>query len=580
VALGYAGTLAANTTLRLVPARRTWLASADGLNASARETLDNAGTDPSGNGPFAAVAEAPGGQPRRLALAADHALWCILENAGTFSLARFDGTTFAEMSLGASAASLSALLAHGRRLFVASGDGLFVADLFPSGDYVFEAVAVVPEAVRALWIGDGQLFCAGDDGLAVLDLDADLALVERRLPGVSLRAGAGERSRLYVATERSLLLLDGERSFRYEGGALSEDRADWVAIEPSEAATATSPLPPVNTITTTPDGTLWLGTERGLAAHAVIGETTTILQAFSDTVAGSVHELVVDERGMLWIASAGGLFRYDGRDLAQYRSEGRWSSLGRADTVYPDATSAAPRGHFRFDVADDRWEQFTPAAARFEAVELPSRAEPGQAVFALLFSPSVRAELGSFDGDTFTPTTSVSDEDLRLRVKPEQTRIVAGGLPALGPVSAAVATVWRYLELEPSDLEPPPGRPWWSCEGRLFTPPAAAAPWPGHFREPASPWHIDGHWDGIVLPPPVPDTDGAIFAYPPSARVWMDYAPAPRVGVRIRLFRRSPDAAIEPMIVDRVLELARRARAAGVRLELAVEGTVVKEAEP
>jgi len=54
----------------------------------------------------------------------------------------------------------------------------------------------------------------------------------------------------------------------------------------------------------------------------------------------------------------------------------------------------------------------------------------------------------------------------------------------------------------------------------------------------------------------------------------------PAVGVRIRLFRSDPSAAMDPALIERVWTLLQRARPAGVPLQLAVEGEIVKETKP
>jgi hypothetical protein len=56
----------------------------------------------------------------------------------------------------------------------------------------------------------------------------------------------------------------------------------------------------------------------------------------------------------------------------------------------------------------------------------------------------------------------------------------------------------------------------------------------------------------------------------------MEYPVSPVVGVRVRLFRRMPDQAVAPALIDRVWQLLARAKAAGVPLQLALEGAVVK----
>ena len=67
-----------------------------------------------------------------------------------------------------------------------------------------------------------------------------------------------------------------------------------------------------------------------------------------------------------------------------------------------------------------------------------------------------------------------------------------------------------------------------------------------------------------------------MFAYPPSARVWMEYLVDPVIGVRVRIFKRAPDEAVDPALIERVWQLLKRAKAAGVPLQLALEGAVIK----
>jgi hypothetical protein len=562
VALAYLGTLAQGQTLRLSPARCSWLVLADALQVSPEETATNAAQDPSANGPWTAVSNPPTGQVRSAARALDNTLWLALEDGATWSLHRYDGAQFDAVTQGAPAGPYLSLRAHGAGVYLGAQQGLFRCPLFPEANQPFalSAVTGVPEALQALTeLPDGRLACAGGNGLA--RLKPDDTLDDRLLAGVGLRAVHADRDQLYLATAQALLLWDHERWFRYEGAQLSEGAADWAALDAGEVAAAVSPLPVVNVIAVTPDGSVWLGTARGLARYYVYADRTTLLEAFPDLGSGEIRALTVDERGMLWVAGDDGLFRYDGRNLAQYDfAQTRWVYLGQADTVYPDDISSAARGHWRFDGAQDRWERFDAGAERFTTFPLSKRAGNSAAARALLVTDSLRAELGQFDGNEFSNPQPVASNQFALRIKPDETRIVDGGPPAL----PSGAGTWRYLQLEPANLTPPSGRPWWSREGRLFLPPQWQAPWPGHFRNQASAWHADGHFDD------------AVFVYPPSARLWMEYPVSPVVGVRVRLFRRMPDQAVAPALIDRVWQLLARAKAAGVPLQLALEGAVVK----
>jgi len=374
----------------------------------------------------------------------------------------------------------------------------------------------------------------------------------------------GRREQLYVATAEALLLRDGNAWFRYEGLALSENQPDWLAIEPGDIATAQSPLPTVRMIASTDDGSLWLATDQGLARYYARQGRSTILEAYPDLGTGAVNAVHTDDRGMLWVSSTDGLFRFDGRDLAQYDfAQNLWTNLGLAEAVYPDELTETLRGHWRWDRDQVRWEHYDSRLSRFAEYALDQRSANDAGPEAVLFTTSVRADLGTFDGTKFTGSEDVVPDRLVMRLKPNEDRIVAGGLPAV-PVYRAGAQ-WRYLQLEPEPLAvPAAGRPWWSREGRLFPEPQQTGPFPGHFRTKADPWNADGRFDESV------------FVYPPSALLWMAYPSTPEVGVRIRLFKSSPEQSIDPALVERVWALLVRAKAAGVPLELAVEGSTVK----
>jgi hypothetical protein len=286
-----------------------------------------------------------------------------------------------------------------------------------------------------------------------------------------------------------------------------------------------------------------------------------------------VHSLQVDERGMLWIGAEEGLLRHDGRDLAQYDIDAHvWQPLGQADTAYPDAVTAEHRGQWRYSRDNSRWERYQAGQKRFTGQVLPPRHLSDKPVVGVLFTDSVRADLGSFNGHRFTVQSSVDLALLKVRVKPEQSRIVAGGLPALPRPQAD--SWWRYVQQEPEAIKAPDARPWWSTEGRLFPPPQARPPWPGHFR--TNKGMSTGYFDDDAHSfKPDLSNEAAVFIYPPSARVWMDWPAAPCIGVQVRLFQRGGQA-IDPAITDRVWAGLQRAKAAGVPVALLVEGVVIQ----
>lgn len=561
VGLFYRGTVAPGTTLRLTPCRRTFVVSDDLLLASVPETLASAEADPAGNGPFTTVAAVPPGRVRAAVETLDHCVWLNVEDAGDWSLVRL-GPSGATTVAGTPAGPFNALLPFGDMMLLAAEQGLFAVPIFAAAPAAV-AVSGLTAPVRDLCAHPGgDVACAGDGGLHLLD--GGLAVREQLLPGVPLAAVAARDGSLYVATVQALLLRNEGRWFRYEGAGLSEDLRDWEPFDPAAAASQTSPLPPVGRITIDGRGSLWLGTAAGLARYYARSGRTTLLEAYPDLVSSVVHAFTEDDRGMLWIAGEQGLFRADGERIAVYDfAASQWIWLGRLDSIYPDEVSEEERGHFRYDRAHGRWERFDPVRRGFSTASLAARAPASDASRAVVVADSVRAELGQLDHGTFSPAQPVAAEQLLVRVKPDETVIVNGGFPAL-PRAPDGDRRWRYLQLEPDGFIPPPARPFWSREGRLFLPPQHPAPFPGHFRQASDAFTSDGRFDE------------AVFSYPPSAELWMEEPAAPRIGTRVRLFKKSPDQVIDPALPGRVWSLLARTKAAGVPLELCVEGAIVK----
>jgi hypothetical protein len=69
----------------------------------------------------------------------------------------------------------------------------------------------------------------------------------------------------------------------------------------------------------------------------------------------------------------------------------------------------------------------------------------------------------------------------------------------------------------------------------------------------------------------------ALFAFPPAARIGLEWAGRRRLSVLVRLRRRTAGEAIDPEVLDRVWDGLRQVRPAAVRVALAVEETVVRK---
>jgi hypothetical protein len=272
-----------------------------------------------------------------------------------------------------------------------------------------------------------------------------------------------------------------------------------------------------------------------------------------------VHDIREDERGTVWFCTDRGLFRFDGRDWSHYGGPRTgWVPLGRADSCY-EGLEPQPRGAWRFSRSAGVWERF--AGRRAQPAKLKLRTSKEAAVRCVAWTDHVAGEL---DGKP------VDAEKFVVRLKPDEGRIVTGGLPAL-PRLPVGKSVWRYLALEPTPLTEPAERPAWTCEGRLIPAgpkghDAPDPPEPGRFAATDAP-------DGLAA---ASRFDEALFAFPLAAKVSFEWSPSELLSVLVRLKRRSSDDPADPIVLDRVWQAIEQVRPAGVRARLAVEETIVR----
>ena len=578
VGVAYAGTLAPGQALRLLPGRRQWLLRGAALLASGAETPANAARDPSANGPFAAAATLAAGRAGAVCGAPDGSLWLIQRTQVTQRVQRFDGSSLQAVETDAPTGPFNTLLVQGDAAWLGTDAGLFRCPLWPAdGVLRWQAVTGVMGAVRVLAAAPAEgLYAAGAQGLWQVAADASVAA--HRHATLDLFGYATDGAREWLATERALFVAHQGQVWRYDPsgpsgtGGTSETTPDWVEA-PAPDNTQTSPLPGIRCMALGRDGSLWLGGPGGLARWFAGDDGVTRLAAFADVFVNAVRQLALDDRGMLWIAGDDGLFRFDGRDLAQHDfANARWRTLGDAERIFPEELRAEPRGFWRFDRATSRWQRFDKQARRFADSLLSPRAAPSEAIAGLAMRPALRAELGTLAGGVFTATADVPAADLRLRLKPDETRVVDGAMPYLpdstDSTDSTDSATWRYLQMAAASVAPA-GRPWWSTEGQLFPPPPTrGAPVPGHWRDDAS-FLADAQHEGQF--------DQVTYSYPPSARLWVVQPGTPALGIRVRLFAADPDKPVDPALAERVWQLIARARPAGVPLQLMGEGSVLKE---
>lgn len=573
LAIAYDGDLAADRALRIRPAFHSWLAGDAGLRQATSAPAGPLAADPTAPGPWAPVAGAPAGAPGPLLQTADRSLWLATTGEAGSSLHRFDGTVWTEALAGLP--EVRCFAPDGDDLLIGTATGLLRLPLHPAEGDPFAptpdpATLAGPGVNALLRAEDGVWYAGTDEGLARIEAGDTLVPFV-----VDAGAGTGSAVRglhqdrtgtLHLAGELGLLRFQPALGhwYWYRGEERSDQFPDWEPFQPAEAEPERNfPLaervflPPARRVHRGPDASLWIGTDRGIArylARPVRGLTyTTLLEAFPDLCDAPVHDIREDERGSMWFATDRGLFRFDGRDWWQVQED----ALVRVPApVEREARQA------RFNRALDRWELFTTASGSWTAFAGAPRGNDEAPVRAITWSDAAASELGSWDGSTFTPDPEGAPEPLRMRYKPEETRIVEGGIPAV-PRLPPGSSEWRYLALEPEVPPQPASTPAWTIEGRLLPPPPDRAP------------VLEGRYSGAA-PMDLSGFDDAAFAYNPAARVWFGWEPRHPLSILVRLGLTSAGERIDPAILDRVWQGIQQVRPAGVRALLAVGEETVR----
>ncbi|WP_020408671.1 hypothetical protein [Hahella ganghwensis] len=569
IGIAYNNSLPAGQSLRLTPCRRSWICTVDGLHQSPYVSAQIKSKDPSANGPWELSTDTPVIAFDSLIRTLCGSLWM----AGAQQLWRYDGSAFSRIMETESFTDIHCLFEFNKRLYIGCEDGLFTTDLYPNdGTYTRNAIAElvntpvyqITQSGEEFWlateIGPCRMMIASDQTISV-----ETALVE--VPTYSLLFREQEH---YFGCELGLLRFDvaSNRWHAYRGETEDDPQMQWQQIDITDLPDAeTLGLPPIRSMAITTDQSLWLGSDEGLARYYARHERDllyrALLEGYTDIISGVVHQLITDDRGMLWIASDQGLFRFDGRDISRFiMAEGHWLQMGRADSIYPNDLAPEPRGQWRYNRVDEQWEEFDFSAGRWNNSALALRSSVENPVSQILITESVMGELGSWDGNAFSVQSEVPPEQLIMRCKPDPQTIVNGGPPFI-PALPSGASIWRYLQLEAEPVTPPDDLPWWSREGRLFPPPDINDIYPGRYR--TDNLSVDGRFDESV------------FAYLPSAMITMVYSDPLAMAILIRLFKRTSEDAIDPAILTRVIRGINHVRPAGVPVSLAVEGKLITD---
>jgi len=323
VGLAWRGTLDNGEVLRIKSARTSLLATARGISQSVVVTDASAGSDPSVNGPWTAIAGAPAIAISLMVQTSDKAIWI----AGDAQLWRFDGVQWQRLFAAETLPQIICLCEFNQQLFIGSASGLQYFSLY-TVNAPLKAEADISDVLinRIVVLKNNELWLATSNGprrVLVAEngtLTAQPALFDRAT--FAICDDGGDR---IFACDSGLLRQDRIRNiwYAYVGELEGELAPEWHRVEPTALPAAeTLFLPAVTDIVITPDKSLWLATAVGLARYYARerGDLVfkTVLEAFPDIVTGAVNQLCVDERGMLYVAAANGWFRYDGRDLVQF----------------------------------------------------------------------------------------------------------------------------------------------------------------------------------------------------------------------------------------------------------------------
>ncbi|MBN1931239.1 MAG: hypothetical protein JW786_06485 [Desulfobacterales bacterium] len=572
--IAYQGTIAAGNVLRLRPAYQSWLGLEDAVLVTQSGPTGTTHADPTAAGPWDIIAGAPGNVVTTMHQSQDRFLWVATHSNGNGELWRYNGSSWTQELSSLGLGIIHCLFEQDQDLLIGTADSLLRMPLFPDDGDPFEATPVAALAGQAVYDilqdKDGAMWVATNNG--AVWLNPDDSVTDSDLIGTEIYAlHQDQYGVLYFGGELGLFQFQTgtEDWYWYRGEEESDQIKDWNPFIPGELPQANEVyLPPVTSIHVGLDASLWIGTRRGFARYRARPERgltyKTLLEAYPDLADGEVYAIREDARGLVWFCTHRGLFRFDGRDIAQYQTGNeRWVSQGRADSVY-FTDDAAPRDFWRYNPTSSTWQYFNRNTRQWTVYADSPRSEDEDPVRVVQWTDSVAAELGTWDGDAFNSTGAVAIDDLRMRVKPTNERIVDGGLPAVPRIPVGEST-WRYLSLETETMPVSLNRPWWTREGRLLPPPDQKAPYPGRYGE-----------NDPEPKPPEQIFDSTVFAYNPAAKVRLEWSGRRTFTAIVRLQKITANEAIHPAIIDRVWQGIEKVRPAGVKVKLAVEEQIVR----
>ena len=561
VGVHYQGSIAAGQALAIVPGYRSWLGGNDGIESA--EALPSAAeaVNPTAAGPWSADTAPPNGEIVALQRSDDQFVWAASNVGSTGSLWRNDGSGWNEILSGLP--EIHCLLPNGGELLIGFETGLSRLEIQPVGAFVLapDPGAASDPAIRALAVdADGTLWAATERGLAfeeagILTYTELGARPETETP---LRCMWLDNSGdIYCGGDMGLFLYrrSVERWYILQDEAADETINDWLQLDLTNGSLPDPQnifVPPVNAVIHGPDTDIWLGTDQGIARYRAYEQRrtyTTLLEALPHLTQTAVNNIEQDTRGRIWFATDEGLFVYDQLDWFQKQSNDLVRLPRRDDEQQPT--------FWRFVRGSGNWQSFTaPGSAGFLNYTAGQTALGEPAVNAILWTEQAVARLGSFDGTTFTVDPGATPAPLATRYKPDASRIVDGGIPAL-PCLAHGKSDWRYLQREEPTPPTPSSAPAWTREGRLLPPPDS----------------LDAPHEGRFIAGPTGE-EPVVFSFCPAARVWFSWQPKASLAVTVRLSRNPQDDEIDPQILDRVWNELQRVKPASVAVYLAVNENI------
>lgn len=565
IGIAYTDTIPAGTTLRLSPAHAACIATDEGVLLSASSDTQIGIAD------YQAISGAPAGVVQASLQTSDKIIWFAIDNAGAQELWRFNGTAWQEVLTAESLTTIHCLQQRQQELLIGCDAGLLVVDLFPNEGDNFSSQAMPAFSGNTVYSIElnkrefNHLYVGSENGLQTVDLSNSISTTF--IEATPIRAICESSTNLFFGGELGVF------QYRFRTAELnylhaefeSEQESDWLIVPPGELPDSPEfGMPPVQTLCLGTDDILWIGTSEGLACYRARKEADlvyrTVLEGFRDLIDGAVNTLQQDEHGIIWMTTSNGLIRFDGRDLARFDfTDNAWLQLGEADAIYTEEKKKS-RSVWRYSRSLSQWEIFDYTAKQWVSYGDAAVLE-AQAIQSIVHIDTVKAALGTLSGSNeFTLDSDVDTAQLLMRCKPDHTRIVNGGVPAI-PRMPHGHSNWRYLSMEPEGLVDSTDLPWWSVEGRLVPPPEHDSPYPGRFQ--------------IVDMTPY-QLDQMVFAYDPAAIVKFQWENNKPLRVLVRLLKRDQDDVIDPAIVDRVWQGISKVKPAGVNIRLAVDEKIVR----